>query len=686
MQFLIYIIKTVFISGLLLGYYWLFLRHRVFHGFNRLYLLAIPVISFLLPAFHFPIPELGNAASAASPIHLLGVSRGNLEEAFTVYANRNSAFSLSWPAMAGLFSAGVSLMLICRFIFSMRYLSRLKKQNYPIHLHGAAIYIVTAKGTPFSFFKSIFWAKDMPLDNPVTEKILRHELYHVKENHTRDLIFMELFSIACWFNPFFHMISSELKALHEFTADAYAMQDSDEIEYARLLLLNLSGSALSMTHPFFKNQIKRRIAMIIKIKKSNPGLLGRLMILPLVAGLSCLFSFRMENPRTLLSRLKPMRVVIDAGHGGSFTGAEANGQLEKNINLAIAKKIQSLSHEYNVEVIMTRESDVSPGSTELRTSLEYITALPKNKNADLLISIHTNATETAEQGKQQTEKSGFQIYIPRNSSAVYDNSVKLGSAMTEVIKSDYTIEPELKQPENGSVYILKNATVPALVIECGYIDNPNDMKYLQDGMNQEKIARDILEGIRKYSHQNTAYSGDTSVKNEFPGSDTISEAQMNQIDGDKILSLDFNTNANLITIHLKNGKKYFTVITPDMKRRADSLANHTPDYQMPVFTKVEELAKYPGGQTAWYQYLIKNLKYPDYAAKHEIQGTVVVEFIVQKDGTLKDVRAIEGPDSLRSESVRVLLESGKWIPAKNNKRLVDSYQKQPFIFKLAVAK
>jgi N-acetylmuramoyl-L-alanine amidase len=246
--------------------------------------------------------------------------------------------------------------------------------------------------------------------------------------------------------------------------------------------------------------------MITKIKKNKKALLGRLMILPLIAVLIGLFSFKMGSHFHRVNS-KSVRVVIDAGHGGSFTGTRSGGLLEKNINLVIAKKIQSLAPDYNVEVIMTRETDMTPGSNDLHESLEYIAALPKNKDAALFISIHANATESAQQGKLQTAKSGFQIYIPKNNSEVYESSLKLGSMITEMIKPDYTIESELKQSteDGGNILVLKNATVPAILIECGYMDNPNDQKYLQDEKNQEKIARDILEGIRKYSTQYTTY-------------------------------------------------------------------------------------------------------------------------------------------------------------------------------------
>ncbi len=265
-----------------------------------------------------------------------------------------------------------------------------------------------------------------------------------------------------------------------------------------------------------------------KSKKQKAGLLGRFMILPLISILIGLFSFKMHNI-IYPSSVKSIRVVIDAGHGGSFIGTQYNGVQEKNINLLIAKKIQSFSYEYNVDVIMSRETDITPGSNELGESLKFIADLPKNNNADLFISIHTNSTENGEHGKIQTSKSGFQIYIPRNSSQVYEGSLKFGSALTEVIKSDYSIEPELKQiqGDRGNIYILKNATVPALLIECGYMDNPADLKYLLDEKNQEKIARDILEGIRKYSMETTRYTPPVVLSADSIPSDTALHATAN---------------------------------------------------------------------------------------------------------------------------------------------------------------
>jgi periplasmic protein TonB len=103
-----------------------------------------------------------------------------------------------------------------------------------------------------------------------------------------------------------------------------------------------------------------------------------------------------------------------------------------------------------------------------------------------------------------------------------------------------------------------------------------------------------------------------------------------------------------------------------------------------TFTKVEIESEFPGGAAAWLRYLNKNLRYPDDAVNNEIQGTVVVQFIVDKEGNVSDVQAIAGPDNggLREEAVRVIKKSGRWTPAVQNGRQVKSYKKQPIVFKL----
>ena len=697
---LIYVIKTLVISGLLFGYFWIFLRNRFFHSFNRLFLISIPLFSLLLPALHFSLPEFWNRSPTGSPIHLLGVAQGGFEEAVTVYAKRNAGHSLSWEWVVVLIMLIVMTILLYRFIRTIRHLRNLCRNKTFLQLPEAMVYFVSEKGTPFSFFSSIFWGKETDIDSREGRQILRHELFHVRNHHSVDIIGMEIITILCWFNPFFHLIGRELKLIHEYAADACAAAESNEYEYAGLLLTKISGKPFPLTNPFFKNQIKRRITMITKSNKNKSALAGRLMILPLFAVLICLFSFKIKTVLQFHTA-KTIKVVIDAGHGGVFPGSQINGVSEKNINLSISKKIQALAKEYNVEVIMSRETDITPGSNKLSESLEYIAALPKYKNADLFISIHSNMTPDGEKGKNQTASSGFQIWIPGKSSNVYYGSVKFGSALTEVIKSDYTIEPELKQtPGDGNhILILKKATVPAVLIECGYIDNTSDLKYLLDEKNQEKIARDILEGIRRYGTE-TTYSHTSYVPDISQDYKILSQREAQALPG-AVQSFDFDYKRYLILMNMKDGQKFAFEMSDEMKRIVDNPneaeryrsehADELREVQLALdsaapLKKVDIQADFPGGAEGWKAYLTKNLKYPEDAANNEVQGEVIVQFIVNTDGTLSDVHAVSGPSRLRAESVRVVKESGHWIPAKDKGITVASVKKQPINYKLEISK
>ena len=102
------------------------------------------------------------------------------------------------------------------------------------------------------------------------------------------------------------------------------------------------------------------------------------------------------------------------------------------------------------------------------------------------------------------------------------------------------------------------------------------------------------------------------------------------------------------------------------------------------FIRVEVESFYPGGNPAWMRYLNKTFKYPPRAQEEFIEGTVVVQFIVDTEGNVSKVEAISGPvrGGLREEAISVIEKSGKWEPAIQNGRKVKSYKKQPITFKL----
>lgn len=100
------------------------------------------------------------------------------------------------------------------------------------------------------------------------------------------------------------------------------------------------------------------------------------------------------------------------------------------------------------------------------------------------------------------------------------------------------------------------------------------------------------------------------------------------------------------------------------------------------FVPIEIESTYPGGVHAWKRYLMRTLEYPADARNHFIAGPVLVQFIVDVDGSVSNIVALSGPDELKNEAVRVIGKSGKWTPAIQNGRKVKSYKKQVIVFQL----
>lgn len=101
-----------------------------------------------------------------------------------------------------------------------------------------------------------------------------------------------------------------------------------------------------------------------------------------------------------------------------------------------------------------------------------------------------------------------------------------------------------------------------------------------------------------------------------------------------------------------------------------------------TFTKVEVESEFPGGVNAWISFLQNNLKYPKKALRKNITGTVVLQFIVNKDGTVSDIEAISGPEELWESAINTLKKTPNWIPAYQNGRKVRSYKKQPINYSI----
>lgn len=172
-------------------------------------------------------------------------------------------------------------------------------------------------------------------------------------------------------------------------------------------------------------------------------------------------------------------VVLDAGHGGSDSGAVSGVYEEKDINLKAVKLIGKQLEEAGVEVIYTREDDTRL-SDDRNQDLSLRAQLSKQYQAEYFISIHTNYYEDM--------ASGFEIYI-NNSNYARKIAKSIGQ---EFEKLDYSENRGIK--DGTHLRVLRLNTVPAILIELGYI-NSKDINYLADDKKLEKLCEAISKGI-----------------------------------------------------------------------------------------------------------------------------------------------------------------------------------------------
>ena len=179
-------------------------------------------------------------------------------------------------------------------------------------------------------------------------------------------------------------------------------------------------------------------------------------------------------------------IVLDAGHGGIDVGKMGvNGAEEKEINLKISIKIKKLLTKEGISVLMTRSSDDRLGDTQKDDLKERVRIMNKERPA-LAVSVHQNSYKGA-------EVRGPQVFYYTDSDA--------GRSAARILQAELNqIEPAYSREEKGndSYYILKNAKAPAVIIECGFLSNPEEAEMLVTDEYQDMVAGVVAEGIKKY--------------------------------------------------------------------------------------------------------------------------------------------------------------------------------------------
>ena len=491
-----YLLQVMACSGVLYGYYHFFLRNKRFHIYNRFYLLIAATISILVPFLNIPVYfSAGETNSSILLKTITAITSNDFVEPPSVSSPdpiKNSPFSTG-NLLFGFYIL-ISLVLVTRTLFALKKIWQIKRKYTVQKLNAIYFVNTTEPGTPFSFFRWLFWNEKIELRSEKGEQIFRHELFHIEQKHSLDIIYLEFLITIFWMNPFLHLIKKETKVIHEFLADQFAINQGGKWEYAELLLMQSLNTGQHLTNPFFYNQIKRRIAMITSSQKTRHKYLRKIMVLPVAVFVIALFAFSYKNKKVNNSSFlldKPVRVVIDAGHGidatGQYTGAAADDSHEDDIVLSIAQKIKELNSNARLQILLTRENK---NTVDLKKRVEFC----NSQNADLFISLHLNAAS-----KQERNSKGIDILYSGKNVPYYAANKILATILYNYF---YQIRPANQiQTPNSNVYVIDNSPCPSVMLECGYMTDPNDLSFVKTETGQTQIAKSVLQSIEQYFMQ-----------------------------------------------------------------------------------------------------------------------------------------------------------------------------------------
>lgn len=291
MPFLIYLLKVTVCSGLLTGYYYIALRNRAFHQWNRFYLLATVLLSLTVPLLTFTIFHSGEDKSAAIQL-LETVGSG---DAYVVFVASNNTPPISLEQGGALLYGAVSLVILGSLLLSLLKVWALIKKHAVQSIDDVQFINADVQGTPFSFFRYIFWNPSIDLQSENGNRIFRHELAHVRERHSLDKLLLQVVLVLFWCNPVFWIIRYELRMIHEFIADRKALDQQDASALAAMILQAAYPTRYNhLINSFFNQSIKRRLHMLAKNQSPRLSYVSRILFLPLAASLVLAFSVRTQ--------------------------------------------------------------------------------------------------------------------------------------------------------------------------------------------------------------------------------------------------------------------------------------------------------------------------------------------------------------------------------------------------------
>ncbi|MGF7082909.1 M56 family metallopeptidase [Mucilaginibacter sp. UYCu711] len=287
MTWLYYIAEANIYLGVFYLAYCLFLTKETYYQLSRAYLLFSCVISFILPVLQIGALKPVETVVFTTVNYTLPQYTAPVDYVPTTIAQPivTAQPLTTYDYFVYAYVIGVCVLSFI-LIIKLFTLIKLMRNTQRIDQGKHKLVYLPETNVAFSFFNYLFIGKDAAGANT----IIRHELVHIRQKHSVDIVFLELLKVISWFNPFIYLLQSSLKSVHEYIADEQtAAFETDALTYSSFLVNNAYGAGgSSITHSFFNyNLLKKRIIMLNQQRSGNLARLKYLIALPVCAGLLC---------------------------------------------------------------------------------------------------------------------------------------------------------------------------------------------------------------------------------------------------------------------------------------------------------------------------------------------------------------------------------------------------------------
>lgn len=236
-----------------------------------------------------------------------------------------------------------------------------------------------------------------------------------------------------------------------------------------------------------KGRLLKRLGNKIK-KRLRPGKIAAVLLLAallLVVGLPKNIEKRTEEDVLALALLGKV-IVIDAGHGGFDPGAiGVSGVLEKDVNLAISQRVAALLRQVGASVVETRTEDVALADSK-SADIKKRVEIAEEVGAELFVTVQANSIA-------DSRWHGAQVFYARDSEEGEGLSKSIQAAMTSVLQNTDRVAKSI-----DNIYVVNRLAIPSIVVEVGFLSNPDEERLLADSAYQQLAAYAIFLGIVGY--------------------------------------------------------------------------------------------------------------------------------------------------------------------------------------------